>query len=936
MQPPSIAEFAQYRFVKDGDGNVISLPAQGIDERVLLTLDCERWGLARLHIFEEAALRKDKLEAFQSDLARIAEIRSDSVSRLITWGRDGEELFYADEMLDGEAMPDYLGRSGGVPFCIAGKWIAQLFELFDRFETLPVSFERFTTMNFQVIVDMRREVRPVFSEFYGWTKPGVQVAEHPVEWYLAQVFCSLMAGVPIRTFHSDSLPRNFDELDQQTQSAVLSALNESNEGRESLTAAMKRLAENCTESHENETPPPLMPVRELMRTGLEESYTGTADFVLEEVFDRHQQHYAVQTKIRGTNSHIQLIPGPASIPREGWFNQHHNATRRPGRGMLNQLQLNYLEDREPVTLVGEERVDGVDLASLIAWHGSLETESVRLFARKLSHAIDGLEKNVGSCAVWWLPPDNIFLLTGTQSVRGSANLIDRKGDEALIGFGMKLRLHQTVETLKRGVNLPANVRLMCREPGKPFEEVRRSAVALPLLFFLLSGHRLRWTLPIRRITGVSETVVNLLEEFRVLLTENPASCNRNLLTEFENCSVEELAEPDKEERTDDSLHKALGETLYDGDIDLSEEAPLGEFEPDPVPEVEPEPTAESEPDQEGETEAEDSPAERVAVAVADSTTTAEDVAQKDFDPEDDISNPAVLPKKKSWWPWTSLWVWLVLGVVLSSSLGYSLFAKHSENSGAVEQVFLSLPQTDFESNHEAILEETLDALAGYLVGAGQPGGLAMVAEINVLKEEGESSRLTSWLETARDNRDGAAACFLGRVLWWQERTPDSVISNFEEAARLGDAEAPYLLALYEYLKSSGEGVRDETLNRLLTSAEVGNENSRELAAVLLAEKDSETAFRHLQHVAESGGRSAVYQLGLFYANGVGTEVSSSEAVQCFKRAAGLGCLKSMVAYALCLEIGFGTDPNFTEAQRWMRHADLLGSVSARNWLSERL
>ncbi len=172
MNASTITEFAQYRFVRDIHGNVITLPSQGVDERILLVLDCERWGLARLHIFEGAASRSDKLEAFQRELQQIADIHSDRISNLISWGRDAEELFYADEMKDGEPLPVYLGRTGGVPVAVASEWICRFLDLFDTLPQLPSSLERFSTLNFEVVVDRHGKIFPVFSEFHGWTKPG--------------------------------------------------------------------------------------------------------------------------------------------------------------------------------------------------------------------------------------------------------------------------------------------------------------------------------------------------------------------------------------------------------------------------------------------------------------------------------------------------------------------------------------------------------------------------------------------------------------------------------------------------------------------------------------------------------------------------------------------------------------------------------------------
>jgi len=97
--------------------------------------------LPPLYIFEEAAICREKLEAFQKELSEMADIRNDTVSRLISWGRAREELFYADEMLDREPLSDYLGRVGGVPFCIVGKSMQQLFILFESIESLPFACE---------------------------------------------------------------------------------------------------------------------------------------------------------------------------------------------------------------------------------------------------------------------------------------------------------------------------------------------------------------------------------------------------------------------------------------------------------------------------------------------------------------------------------------------------------------------------------------------------------------------------------------------------------------------------------------------------------------------------------------------------------------------------------------------------------------------------
>ncbi len=266
MSQPSIAEFAQYRFVRDASGNVVSLPSQLSDEKILLVLDCERWGFARLHIFEGAAVRAEKLGAFEEEMGRVSALRTPLVSRIISWGRDGEELFYADEMRDGEPLPAYLARAGKVPMAMASSWILEFIDLFTSIEPLPASMERLTTLNFEVVRDRNGGVRPVFSEFTGWTKPGAHVREHRLEWSLAQIFCSLIAGVPIRNFHRDSLPRNFDEPPPRTRELIRDVFSE--DGRDLLATfreVMRQGAGDPASSVEGEAAQPLMPLREWLR-----------------------------------------------------------------------------------------------------------------------------------------------------------------------------------------------------------------------------------------------------------------------------------------------------------------------------------------------------------------------------------------------------------------------------------------------------------------------------------------------------------------------------------------------------------------------------------------------------------------------------------------------------------------------------------------------
>src|SRR5690606_6091489 len=97
--------------------------------------------------------------------------------------------------------------------------------------------------------------------------------------------------------------------------------------------------------------------------------SSEAEQSLSETPEPGEEAYAIPARLRGVASKLQLLPGPVSLPREGWLEQHHDATRRPGRGKVHQLQVHFIEDLASVTLVGEEQVEGVDLASLLGRTG---------------------------------------------------------------------------------------------------------------------------------------------------------------------------------------------------------------------------------------------------------------------------------------------------------------------------------------------------------------------------------------------------------------------------------------------------------------------------------------------------------------------------------------------------------------------------------------
>ena len=915
------AEFAQFRFVRDGSGNPVVLPSQGIDERNLLVIDYERWGLARLHIFEEAAVRKDKLEAFQEELAALSELRSKTLTRLVSWGRDGEELFYSDEMLDGEPMPDYLGRTGGVPVAVAGEWMMQIIKLLKSVPDELPSFQRFTTLNFQIILDSRNEVRPVFSEFFGWTKPGAQVREHAREWHLAQIFCSLIAGVPVRTFHDSSLPRNFDDLESRVQSAVLDALSDGRPGAyDTFVKEMKRLSGKSV-AVRDETALPELTVREWLRTELANSYSGDPEYVLPEGYARDEERYGLESSIRGSESIVQLMPGPEYIPREGWLNQHHLATRRVGKAMLHQLHVNYIEDREQVTLIGEERLSGVDLGSLIREVGKLKPEVVARIGVRLGGVLTALEGKVGSCAVWWLPPENILFRTGTRSLKGSAGLVERKGAEIWDELPVKLRLHQTAKTLRTGVNLPASVRALSKDPGKSNAESRRHAVALPVLFFLLTGERFRWKQTVGKQARLPKEIGRFLEEARLTLVDDPETIEDDLFLEFsrlvegmENTRAEPVVEVAEEAPAsvaqaetepgvaieseipdpapgshEEEFRKTLEGMLYQGKIELRTD----EGKPKPPPQDRPETPVEESVD--------------VDEAVGDG------------------ENPPLTPKKSRWKFWSAGNVWAAFwAIVISLVTGYFLSGWNAEQGRFEIHDRPGFPMVTLPEKVSVSWDSVGQKLEAYLIESGRPDLIPSVSE-----QEGLPA--------------GPAMAFLQEQLEEFDRDAFGIIADIAfltndpekdrkllRAAEYGDPSSQICVARAVLIEGS-ELTDEATARKLLETAALQSpQGALLLASLQFQAGEGDLAEKTIQPAIDAGIPFASYQLGLFRAH-----AGNPEAAPAFKKAAELGDWNAMTAWAKCLECGYGVEPSFTEATRWMKLAASAKVAEAEKWCASR-
>lgn len=920
MSNPPHAEFAQFRFVRNAEGGMTPLPSRGTDERCLLVMDCLRWGMARLHIFEAAARRADVLEAFQGEFERISELRDEAVTRLVSWGRDGEELFYADVMHDGEPLPDYLDRTGGVPFPVAAEWIVRWLEFLEAAPADLPSFQRYSTLNFQVVLDRAHRVRPLFSEFSGWTKPGSHVREHAREWYAAQVFCSLLAGVPVRTFDEQDLPRNFDDLDTEVKGAVLDALRDGATGAAGAFEEAMRALSSGVEEARSSVARPVMPVREWLRRELAVSYPGAPDFELPETFDQGEERYAVPTTVRGNESHIQLLPGPECLPREGWLNQHHDATRRPGRPLLNQLHVNYIEDRGSVTLIGEEKADGVDLAALVLASGLKPPELAARIVRRIDEAIQSLERRVGACLVWWLPPENVFLLTGTRSLSGSLGLVERAGESAWEDLSWKLRLHQTSTTMREGVLLPRRIRELSGRPGKKYEPARRGAVGLPIAFFLLTGRQMRWRRPLDEQAALPDELLDFLEGWRQRLSDDPESVEESFADGFtstvssrESWEEKEIAD---ELPKENGFEEMLDSALYDGEVSIGEEA--GELQP-PGECVIGDPSRSE-------------PVEPVEAGETEGAGPAEDGAEG----EARDGTPGRKASRWKFWSTRNLWI-AVWALVLALVVGY-LLAGWNERRGGVEVAGSPrFPRADYRAPADPGIAETRARLESFLVARVRPEliGAARSLEIGENREEIEAALD----EFIREN-DAEAAGLRALLALSGEAGEEEITSRLERAARLGDASSQFVLAKRILVEGRAGAGRTEAAEWLRRAAAVGDANSQELLGGLLVLQELEgadpsEARQWIDRAVGRGSVPATYQSGLLHANGIGGPADPAAAARCFRRAAEQGDERAMFALGRCLESGFGVEPSFTEARLWMKKAAALGHGPAGRWCEAR-
>jgi TPR repeat protein len=157
-----------------------------------------------------------------------------------------------------------------------------------------------------------------------------------------------------------------------------------------------------------------------------------------------------------------------------------------------------------------------------------------------------------------------------------------------------------------------------------------------------------------------------------------------------------------------------------------------------------------------------------------------------------------------------------------------------------------------------------------------------------------------------------------------------------QAAELGNTEAKHRVAELVLIKKNPLADEAQAESYLRKAAAVGNVDACLLLSRVLFERGAcAEARRIIAPAAKTDHVTAIHQLGLLYCMEKESQANPEEAVECFERAALLGNARAMVSLARCLETGFGTEPSFTEASRWMKLAASAGDAEARAWCQSR-
>ena len=188
----------------------------------------------------------------------------------------------------------------------------------------------------------------------------------------------------------------------------------------------------------------------------------------------------------------------------------------------------------------------------------------------------------------------------------------------------------------------------------------------------------------------------------------------------------------------------------------------------------------------------------------------------------------------------------------------------------------------------------------YLNGRGVPQDFARAFEL--FRSAADQGEVNSQLEVGKLYLAGAGV----------SKSEVKAASYFLKASQQGAAEAQFELGK---LFDPGYFEGDTPKITILRHSEPTDSN--------LLEKDAAKAAHFYQLAADKGVKSAQYNLGNFYANGIGVPQNFSEAAKFYKMAAVQGVTMAMINLGHLYNKGLGVKQNRIRAYAW----SLLGAVT---------
>ena len=148
-------------------------------------------------------------------------------------------------------------------------------------------------------------------------------------------------------------------------------------------------------------------------------------------------------------------------------------------------------------------------------------------------------------------------------------------------------------------------------------------------------------------------------------------------------------------------------------------------------------------------------------------------------------------------------------------------------------------------------------------------------------------------------------------------------------AEQGDAEAQFQLG---YMYILGQGVSkdfDKGMKLIDEAADRDGVSAISFLASALSDKDPEKAEKLWRKAAELGGALAQYNLGEYFAWGLGVPLDYTEAARWYRKAADQGFAGAQYKLGVMYQNGRGVPLDFAEAMKWHRKAADQGDASAQ-------